>query len=167
MRFHILATGPSMSQELADSLRSENCVVVNNAFELAPWAMALCAQDHSWWRVHPHAHKFAGRKFTANRITDVERVTSDYVGRDSSSGVLSLEVARLLGATEIHLHGFDNHGAHYFGKHKAPLNQTTPGRYEVFQQQFAAIGKFLAKEGITVVNKTPGSALRAFPIVLN
>ncbi len=167
MRFCILATGPSMSQALAESLKGENCIVVNNAFELAPWAMALCAQDHNWWRVHPEAHQFAGRKFTANRIAGVETIACEYVQRQSSSGVLALEVAHMLGATEIHLHGFDNHGTHYFGKHPAPLNTTTPGRYEVFQQQFADIGKFLEKQGIKVVNKTPGSALRTFPIVLN
>lgn len=163
MRFAILASGPSMSRALADSLRDENCIAVNNVYELAPWAMALCAQDHEWWRKHPEAKQFAGRKFTTNRIDGVETVKSDYVTRQSSSGVLSLEVARILGATEIHLHGFDNKGTHYFGAYKNGLNNTTRERFEVFQKQFAQIGAYLKKLGIKVVNKTPGSALRAFP----
>lgn len=163
MRICILATGPSMSQSLADSLRSNNCIVVNDAYQIAPWAMALAAQDHEWWRVHSDAKQFTGRKFSANRIDGVEQIYSDYVQRQSSSGVLALEVARRLGAKEIELHGFDNRGTHYFGLHPEPLHQTSAERYGIFEQQLSSLGGEMAKAGIRIVNKTPNSALRCFP----
>lgn len=161
MLIHILATGPSMSQELAESLRGENCIVVSDAFRLAPWAMALCAQDHAWWNANQDAKDFAGRKFSSNKIQGVEQIHSKHVGRGSSSGVLSLEVARELGGTEFHLHGFDNRGTHYFGPHKK-LRNTTPTRFAEFANQFYTLGQDLKEKGIRVVNKTPHSALECF-----
>lgn len=161
MLIHILATGPSMSQELADSLRSENCIVVNDAFRLAPWAMALCAQDHAWWNANQDAKQFAGRKFSSNRISGVEQIQSKHIQRGSSSGVLSIEVAKLLGGTEFHLHGFDNRGTHYFGPHQK-LRNTSPTRFAEFQNQFYAIGAEMKKAGIRIINRTPNSALECF-----
>jgi len=162
MKICILATGPSMSQALADSLRGENCIVVNNAYMLAPWAIALAAQDHAWWMANPEAMRFAGRKFSTNKIEGVERVHSDFVIRASSSGVLALEVARRLGGRRIELHGFDNRGTHYFGPHPSPLRNTSVARFGVFEQQFAALGAEMKKAGIRIINKTPNSALRCF-----
>lgn len=151
-----------MSQALADSLRAETCIVVSDCYRLAPWATALCAQDHKWWQVHPDALKFAGRKFSTNKIEGVETVRAECVERQSSSGVLALEVARRMGAKVIELYGFDNQGSHYFGPHPEPLTNTTSGRFEIFQQQFALLGGEMKKAGIRIVNKTPNSALRCF-----
>lgn len=166
MLLNILATGESMSQELSDSLKGQNCIVVNDAYKLAPWAMALCAQDHAWWNVNQDAKLFAGQKFSANKISGVEQVHSDFVGRMSSSGVLALEVARRLcaknGWKTIHLHGYDNKGTHYFGRHKEPLRNTSPERFNVFEQQLGALGREMAKGGFRIVNKTPDSALKCF-----
>lgn len=164
MKICLLAPGPSMSQELADSLRNERCIAIGNCYQLAPWADALCAQDHAWWRVHTDALKFAGRKFSANNIDGVEQVHSDYVGRQSSSGVLALEVARRMNPSEIELHGFDNRGSHYFGPHPAPLRNTTPDRFRVFEHQLSALGREMQKAGIRIFNCTPGSALKCFPM---
>jgi len=155
-----------MSGALAESLRGNRCIAINNAWQLAPWADALCAQDHAWWREYPEAHKFAGRKFSANKIVGVEQVFSDYVQRCSSSGTLALEVARRMGLEhgdfDIELHGFDNRGTHYFGPHKEPLRNTSPERFAFFEQQLGTLGKEMKKAGFRVINKTPNSALRCF-----
>lgn len=153
-----------MSQGLADSLRPENCIVVGNCYQLAPWAMALCAQDHSWWRKHHDAREFAGRKFSANRIDGVEQMRCDgLLGTHSNSGALALIVAWLIfKATDIELHGFDMQGTHYFGPYQ-DLRNTSPDRFNEFQKQFAQIGVRLGNKGVRVVNRTPGSALRCFP----
>jgi hypothetical protein len=157
-----------MSQSIADSLRAERCIAINNAYQLAPWAAALCAQDHSWWREHPSAREFAGRKFSCNKIVGVEQVFSDYVQRGSSSGVLGLEVARRMGCEtgikEIELHGFDNHGTHYFGLHPEPLRNTTQERFNFFAVQLAALGGEMKKAGFRIINRTPNSALRCFEV---
>jgi hypothetical protein len=153
-----------MSQAVADRARAEcdAVVAVNKAMELAPWADALAANDHAWWRANQHAKEFAGRRFSANKIDGVEQVVSDLVTRQSSSGVLGLEVARILGATEVELHGFENKGDHYFGKYPEPLRNTSPSRYLAFEDQLRALGASMKKAGIRIVNKTPDSALRCF-----
>lgn len=165
MKVCVLATGPSMSQGLADSLRHENCIAVNNAYQLAPWAIGLCANDSAWWRAHPDAKEFAGRKFSTNRIEGVERIDKDPLASpQSSSGCLAVLIAqRIFDAKVIELHGFDNRGSHYFGPHPEPLRNTSETRFSEFQNQLDAIGRHLSKLGVRVVNKTPGSALRCFP----
>jgi hypothetical protein len=166
MKICLLATGPSMSQAVADSVRGNIVIAVNNAYQLAPWADALCAQDHEWWRVHADAKNFAGRKFSTNRIVGIEQVFSDYVQRQSSSGVLALEVARRYGCQhkvwEIELHGFDNRGTHYFGAHPEPLRNTSDDRFLFFGSQLAALGGEMKKAGFRITNCTPGSALTCF-----
>jgi len=164
MKVAVLATGPSMSQAVADRARAEcdAVVAVNKAMELAPWADALAANDHAWWRANPEAKTFAGRKFSANKIEGVEQVVSDLVTRQSSSGVLGLHVAQLLGATEVELHGFENRGDHYFGKYPEPLRNTSPSRYSAFEDQLSALGASMKKAGIRIINRTPDSALRCF-----
>lgn len=161
MKFAVLATGPSMSQEVADSVRYLRVVAISDAYKLAPWAEAMVSQDIAWWSANPDAMKFAGRKFSRNNIGGVERIKTDAVSTSSNSGLFALEVAKRLGATIIELHGFDMHGTHYFGPHPAHLRNTTKDRFEHFQVQFAQWGK--QNPQLTVINKTPGSALRAFP----
>lgn len=160
MKFVILAPGESMSQALADSLKGNHAIVVNDVYKLAPWADALAAQDREWWDVHPSARAFQGRKFSSNYITGIERVTDNAIANSSNSGVFALQVAKVLGATTIHLHGFDMHGLHYFGAHPKPLNNSRPDNFELFQGQFA-FWRF-TNPGMNVVNKTPGSALRTY-----
>ena len=56
----ILAPGESMSRDLADSVRHLPTIVVSNAYELRPDAMALVANDAAWWRAYQQARTFAG-----------------------------------------------------------------------------------------------------------
>jgi hypothetical protein len=178
MKICILATGPSMSQAVADSVRGNYVIAISNAgiefvdaqgvsrAALAPWAHELCAQDHAWWREHPQAHQFAGRKFSANKIVGVEQVVSDYVQRQSSSGVLGLQRAWLagdeLGLRDVELHGYDNRGTHYFGVHRSPLNNTHSTRFNFFAEQLKKLGGEMKKAGFRIINRTPNSALTCF-----
>jgi hypothetical protein len=160
-----------MSQAVAISCALfDLVVVVNDAFRLAPWAHALAAQDFAWWRANPDAKDFAGRKFSSNEISGVERILGNTVGTGSSSGVLALEVARRLMADSdepklIQLYGYENHnrnGYHYFGRHGGTLRTTQDNRFKVFEQQLSALGKIMKKEGFGIVNMTPDSDLRCF-----
>lgn len=162
MKCAVLASGPSMSDGLAQDIQSMNLglvVVVNDTFRLAPWADALAAQDAAWWRANPDALQFAGQKFSSNRVEGVGRLS--HVNTNRSSGVLALEVAVMLGATAIDLYGFDMHGDHFFGRHtKAGLKNTTEGRFQIFQNQFAIWRD--THDNVGVTNRTPGSRLQAF-----
>jgi hypothetical protein len=159
----ILATGPSMSVELADSLRSELRIVVNDAFMVAPDADALCANDRAWWAVNPEAMLFNGRRFSAHNLgRGVEQIASTpVVNQSSNSALLALHVAvTIFGAKRVLLYGLDMHGTHYFGPHRERPN-TTPHRFEIFKQQFAAYARTL--KHVSVINATRGSALQCFP----
>lgn len=164
MTSHILlAPGPSMSQSFADSVRGCRVGVVNNCFELAPWADFLAATDVKWWLRYPQARKFAGRKFSPNRIGEgVEQVRTARITSACNSGVLALECARRMGAKRILLLGFDMGLGHYFGQYTNGLGNTTKERRVVHHAQFAAWAK--ANKKIEVLNCTPGSALQAFPM---
>jgi hypothetical protein len=163
--FAILCTGPSLTQAVVDAVRGMRVIAVNNAFELAPWAEALAANDMAWWKRNPSAREFAGRKFSTNILPDVERVISGNVLTESCSGVLGLEVAKIIGAKPgdpILLLGVDFHGSHYFGEYTNGLKNTTDARRKVHARQFENWAK--VNKGYTVYNCTPGSALRAFPM---
>lgn len=63
MKAIILATGPSMSQAVADSARGFGTVIaVSDAYRLAPWADCLVSADTAWWK--HHNPDFAGPKFS-------------------------------------------------------------------------------------------------------
>jgi hypothetical protein len=160
----ILATGESMSQQLADSLRGFRAVVVSDAYRLAPWAEAMVSQDAAWWIEHPDAKKFSGMKFSTNaNIAGVEQFDSyqrvgQAFGTGCNSGLIACLVAQWLGAKKIGLYGFDMKGDHFFGKHREPLKNPTPSRYAAMRQDFARWNH----DGIEVINMTPGSALDCF-----
>jgi hypothetical protein len=147
-----------MSTELAESVRGRRVGAVGNCFELAPWADFLAANDSAWWRAHPAAHQFAGRKFSCNDVAGVERCA---MGSCSwNSGVLALQVAVLLGARRIELHGFDMQGTHFFGPYTNGLANTAPARRQIHFYQYARWAA--ANPHVDVVNRTPGSALTCF-----
>lgn len=163
MLWFLLGPGPSMSKDLAERVRGNRVCAVGNAYELAPWADFLVANDISWWKKHPDAHKFAGRKFSANLIKGVERVQPNTFGSQSNSGVLGLDVLRNEGATKIVMLGFDMHGTHFFGPYTNGCTNTSDKRRQVHKTQFATWAKRNPK--IEVLNATEGTALKCFPIV--
>lgn len=159
MIWAILATGQSMSQEIADYVRGKCSVIaVSDAYKLAPWADALVSADGSWWKVHADAQRFAGRKFGMAKIEGIEQLKPEK-GFESgnNSGFTAMKVAQMLGATKIILLGFDMHGTHYFGKHPEPLRNTTESRFKGHIRQFDKWN------GCEVVNCTEGTALNKFP----
>ncbi len=148
-----------MSQSISDYVRDRcRAVAVCDAYRLAPWADALVCWDRTWWRVHPEALQFAGRKFCGGKIPGGEPLpVSDEFPAGVNSGFQGMRIARSLGARLIVLLGFDMHGSHYFGRHPSPLRNTTPARFAAHVAQFSSW-----RGGCDVVNCTPGSALTQF-----
>jgi len=164
MIFAVLATGPSMSQAVADSVRDRcRVVAVSDSYRLAPWADALASTDGKWWKANLEALDFAGQKFTAApsfiALEGVERLTVD---TGTNSGLLGLMVAIKLGATRVLLCGLDLHspGNHFFGKHPAPLRSSEQRHLELHKRQFRAY----RPRGVEIINCTPGSALDVYPM---
>jgi hypothetical protein len=159
--FAVLATGPSMSQALADYVRDKcRVIAVSDAYKLAPWADALVSNDSAWWREHKDAMQFAGRRFCGTAYQQLERIKPDgNYPSGCNSGLQGMRAAGLLGATRILLLGFDMHGTHFFGLHPAPLRNTTANRFMVH------IAQFRKWKGCPVINCTPASALKQFPFM--
>lgn len=158
----VLASGPSMSQSVADSVNGRcKVVAVSDVYRLAPWADVLVSTDAAWWLHHQDALKFSGPKIGAMPdFRSVEGVGRFPADSGTNSGLLGVMVAVHFGATRVLLCGVDMHSAgdHFFGKHPAPLKTTPPGRMEIFKRQFAAY----RPKGVEIINCTPGSALRVY-----
>lgn len=165
----ILASGPSMSQAVADSVRGKcNVIAVSDCYKLAPWADALVSQDRPWWLYHKP--EFAGRKFSGGRekIEGVEQVKYEgIIGTGTNSALLACHVAvTVFKATEIILLGVDMQGSHFFGPHPnvkrngVELKNTTPQRFEQMKVQF----KQWSHPGVSIWNATPNSGLKCFPM---
>lgn len=153
--FAVLATGPSMSQAVADSVRGKcGVIAVSDSWQLAPWADALVSADAGWWR-----HKspvFHGKRYTLGTYPDVEKLEGIPMG--TNSGLLGIHVAVMMGATKVLLLGVDLHGTHFFGPHTT-LRNTKPERTRVFHEQFAAY----RPKGVTILNCNSASKLKCYP----
>ncbi len=156
----VLASGPSMSREVAESVRDIPTVAVSNCYELAPWADVLVSNDRTWWVNNPKALDFDGERYCGLCIETPRGVTK-FPGAISggNSGLLALQVAVSKGAKRILLFGIDLCGSHYFGDHPAPLKNPSQKRFEVFQKQF----EFYKPAGVEIINCSPSSKLRAYP----
>ena len=170
-------SGPSLAAADLDAARAAGCrvIAVNDAYRLAPWADVLYACDSKWWAWHKGAVGFAGRKFAlapqTRRWPDVavlahtgrRGLDGDRGGLRSgyNSGYQAINLAVHLGAARILLLGYDMQGDHFFGAHP---DQSRPP-FAVCLREFPSLAAPLAALGIDVVNCTPGSALRVWPVV--
>lgn len=178
----ILASGPSMSEEVAQTVRyaaGYRVIVVNNTIDLAPWADMLYAADVAWWMQHEKKWRpFTGLKVScadANPYKDVlmlkvgstEGFDPDpsIICTGGNSGYQAMCVAVHAGCSRILLCGFDMRPGHWHKEHAWPLRVTTEERYEQWVKRFATLVDPLARRGVVVQNCTPDSALQCWPQV--
>ena len=173
----VLASGPSMSQEVCDQVRAAGIptIAINETWRLAPWATMLYAADPEWW-LHPSncaLQLFGGLKVSCMPVRGVRQLRNTgtegfdpdpgAVRTGGNSGYQAIHVAAHAGAARVLLCGFDMQGAdHWHGKHPAPLRETAPELYVRWLKRFDTLAPVLADRGVDVVNCTPHSALRCF-----
>lgn len=176
-----LGTGPSLTLADVEYLRGRaRIIAVNDAYNLAFWADAMYSADQKFWKWahtnyqgrHPDFPHFTGMKFGIEPVswpgvhvlrherggglaTDPAALRSGH-----NSGYQSIGLARHFGAVRILLLGFDMHGDHFFGSH--PDKSVPP--FTASLSAFQTLVQPLRSEGIEVVNCTPKSALRWFPM---
>jgi predicted peroxiredoxin len=174
----ILASGPSMSQEVADTVRYTRLrtICINTTFKLAPWADMLYAADADWWKHKNNAaaQKFEGLKVTAMEVPYPDVLQLNPTGHDGfdpnpanirkghNSGYQAVHIAAHAGCTRILLCGFDMRGGHWHGDHPQGLRNHHQDVFAVWIKAFDKLGDELEQRGIEVVNCTPGSALKRF-----
>jgi hypothetical protein len=168
----VLASGPSMSQQLADRLRSMEMptIVVNDTYRLAPWADVLYAADAGWWTTNPR--EFKGMKVSCSQVPGVLQLRNagkvgysdeaDCVHTYGNSGAQAIQIAAKAGAARILLYGFDMRGGHWHGEHAFPLRKTSLSSYRVWVEEMKTLAKALTAREVDVLNCTPGSALMCF-----
>ena len=63
----VICTGPSLNKKDLELVRNLNCIAVNDAYLVAPWAKILYAADARWWRWHKEGREkiWPWIKFTA------------------------------------------------------------------------------------------------------
>lgn len=163
----ILASGHSLTPQAVEYVRVKReaglvsgvIAVSDVGILLAPWADALVSHDSRWWACHPEALEFKGRKFCRSHWQKCEYfVPKPHNG--CNSGYMAMQVAQdVFDATKIILLGFDMHGTHFFGKHEHNLKNTTHERFQVHLAQFNGW------DGCDVINCTPDSSLKKFPLM--
>lgn len=182
----VLASGPSLTSDLAERVCGRHTIVVNSSCLLAPWADILFFTDNGWFERHQDiVADWPGMVITLSRATKralpdkVKRVRgelrpdfpplgADHVRQGRSSGHTAVSVALALGAGRIVLLGYDmrlvdgreHHHDDYAG---------TPRDLAIYKREFvpgftgwAAAAR---RVGAEIVNATPGSAVSEFTFV--
>lgn len=146
----VLASGPSMSKQVAEQLRQYKCIVVNHTHKLAPWADMLVALDLNL-PLWADASDFAGIRVCG---VQSDKVDALYVGpmyervqlspmhniEILNSGLAAIRIAERMGASTIILAGFD-----------PELNRE---KYPGLVEGLTALIKELAARGIIVERYT-------------
>jgi hypothetical protein len=171
-----IASGPSLDTDDIDYARGKcRTIVINDNYQLAPWADILYACDLKWWVWHKGAPDFEGLKYTMDKKA-AEKYSLNYIEggpgnalsdmpdkihTGSNSGAQAINMAFLLGAKRIVLTGYDmkiakSGASHWFGDH--PDQTRSP--YVKFIQSFEQIAK---QNLVEIVNCTRDTALTCFP----
>lgn len=157
-------------------------VVTNTTFRLVPWADVVYGCDFLWWKSHavevsktaPKMSRWTQDKASAERY-GVNLVRNEALPGSSltglrvngNSGAGAINLAVLFGARKIMLLGFDMHEGpsgekHWHVDHPSPCVQKQ--LFSEWLHKFDAVAKDLKTLGVEVVNATPGSALKCFPM---
>lgn len=184
----ILGGGPSLRNFDFERLRGRQVIATNEAFLECPWARALCFVDINWWNKRGEEVKRRFRGMLISRGPHRPRLQKDGVlccamktglrwSTDprmlagSNSGLVALNAACLMGAGRAVLLGFDMRAvdgrANYHGRHRMLLNQQHRGNSytRTFLGEFEKAAQEIRGSGFEVVNATPGSAMKWFPMV--
>jgi hypothetical protein len=183
----VVATGPSAADvPLEKGKGKAKFIAVKDAWKLCPWAEYLYACDHHWWVAHKGVVEFLGQRIAFNPRTleqwrglgflkvEIVKQKREFlfdkvgtIGWGGNSGFHAINLAAQFGASKIILVGFDmriDQGKHFFGDHPYQGGPSAPNC-----KQWAGIidaqAYALEDRGIEVLNCSPVSTLRAFPIM--
>lgn len=182
----IVASGPSVSAiDLTRTIGSAKLLMINESWRLAPWADAMYAADYMWWKHRDGCPDFKGVKFSSDHqavdewpeirhlrlwreVNTIITEEPNVIGDGRNSGFQALNLAVLLGSTDIVLVGYDmtlEYGLHWHGWHDRPLNNPQQHNILVWRKHLDAVAPVLKNKGIRVRNASHISRLEAFPKV--
>lgn len=175
--------GPSLRGFDFSRLRGRRCVAVNRAFEVVPWAEVLFFMDLRFWNwysrqvletVSPETRIVTAA--AGIRHPRVETVVArggagletkwGFVRHGNNSGYAAVNIAVQLGARLVVLLGYDmrpDAGGRHHWHDGYPVPQR-PDVYRRMLQHWQSLESACRAAGVVVINATPGSALRTFPL---
>jgi len=182
----ILGCGPSLSQVPIHAIfrAGARVIAINDAYLRAPWADILYFCDNKWWKQNAAdvEARFSGRRIVT-MVREYPRVhtlrCSGEVGLEqdpgairhgSNSGYQCINLAYHLGAKRIVLLGYDMRVVDGRLHHRP---RTDPQGANDFQRtlqnvmlpKFRTLERPLREAGVEVLNATPDSALKVWPLV--
>lgn len=173
----VMASGPSMSPEVAAAVAHLPRIAVNTTYRLAPDADVIYGSDVKWWNANPEAAACRGIKCSIEARPGVPPANlpgsvvllrnSGREGFDANpgavrthnnSGAVAVQIAEHAGAARILLLGFDMRGGHWHDPH--PVGNPDGRHFLRWISTFRGLARSLRAQ---VLNCTPDSALDCFP----
>jgi hypothetical protein len=170
-------------------IHSEHVIVVNNGYLLGDWPDICFFGDYGWYKSHClNLANWTGIKVTCSpAFSDQTKAKAEgikYLRRDPdrrlglsenphrvawgfNSGSSAINLAIHLGCKQVILLGFDmNYGpageSHW---HQGHGNDNRPrANYARFMQGFPIMAKDAKRIGVEIINCSPGTAIKDFPI---
>jgi hypothetical protein len=179
----VLASGPSLTPEVAAQVRHLPRITTNASYRIAPDAEVLYGSDVFFWRHAEYQDIFdcPGLKVVCEQVPGVypfapagvhviRRAGSQgfterpgAISTGQNSGYAAIHLAATMGAKRILLLGLDMQGTHWHGTHPHGLNNPKPDRFRAWIRNFRTLAPALTARGIEVWNCSQASALDAFP----
>jgi hypothetical protein len=183
-----LASGPSLTQEIADRLKGRRVIVVNSSCVLAPWADVLYFTDSGWYEprretvanwpglvvsmsrtakreLPDKVKRVKGEGDPAFPVTYFPPMGSPFIRQGRSSGHTAVAVAIALGAARVVLLGYDMRVVD--GREHCHSEYTGERDLEQYAREFVPAFEgwnvAAALAGVEILNCTPGSAVTEFP----
>lgn len=181
----IIASGPTAKKAPIERLKGKaKVIVINESYQLCPWADVLYGCDAAWWRMRCGVAGFNGMKISQDqdacamykeiRKVNVDKHSNDLMigtignlGAGGNSGFQSLNLAVQFGVYKILLIGFDMRvdlGEHWHPRHQMPLSNPHPNdNLPRWRKAIDGAAETLKILGIKVINCSSISMLQAYP----
>lgn len=180
----VLASGPSLTAEQIAAAKASGyfTIVVNSTYKSMPDADALYGGDFLWWKSHIADIRavFKGKLWTQDsstaarwQINRVRGATREGLGKDAiytngNSGVQAINLAAIWGYKRIICLGFDMKLGPKGERHHHPDHPNGCVQNQTFSEwlhKLTVVAKDAKAQGLTILNATPGSAMKHFPMV--
>jgi hypothetical protein len=180
----LVGGGPSVAGQNIKLLRGRKVIAVNSSFVIVPSADVLFFGDGRWWNLNREvvlrdfkgeivtvASESIGDKEAASRLRLLKKSLewSDdhgtaFVRRTSVTGAINFGYHR--GARKFVLIGIDGGPVNGKTHHHKPHPWAQPPSWPSEQlKDFTAMADALKTRGVSIVNASPGSAVKLWPIV--
>ena len=171
----IIASGPSLTKDQVDYCKDKAfTAVINNSYQIAPWADLLYACDEEWWDYY--RPDFKGLKYTINESAAAKynlnlikhdnkirfSTDKDVIATNGNSGFQAINLIYHFGYRNIYLLGFDykNTSQHWHGRHPGAMDKFP--NMNIWVHKMIEAKPLMDAAGLKIINCSPDSAIQCF-----